>query len=399
VVRDKLGLRGRVVPTHDDQPTAMAVRAAELALARAGRASTDVDVVICVTEEYKEYPVWTAGIKLAHDLGASRAYAFDVGQKCGTTVLALKLARDLLVADPDVDVVLVAGGYRNGDLIDLRDPRVRFMYNLGAGAGAIVVERGRGHAIGPAHVVTDGSFSLDVLVPVGGTVAPVTAANAREFRLQVPDPEGMKARLETRSLDNFATVVREAVRKAGATMDEVAYLAMLHVKPSAHAHLLRELGLDEARSIYLADTGHLGQVDQMLSLELAARREAPAGRPRRARGRRRRLRLERHHPPLERLGERRGGAVSFDVAAFRAGLAPDRPAVHADGRWRSYGEMERRAARLAARLHALGVERFDRIAILAHNHLAHLDLWLATAKAGRGRRPLNPRLSRPSWSG
>jgi 3-oxoacyl-[acyl-carrier-protein] synthase III len=134
-----------------------------------------------------------------------------------------------------------------------------------------VVERGRGHRIGPAHVVTDGSFSLDVVVPVGGTVAPVTAANAQEFRLQVPDPEGMKARLETRSLDHFATVVREAVRKAGATMDEVAYLAMLHVKPSAHAHLLRELGLDEGRSIYLADTGHLGQVDQILSLELAAR--------------------------------------------------------------------------------------------------------------------------------
>ena len=31
VVRDKLGLHGRVVPTHDDQPTAMAVTAARLA--------------------------------------------------------------------------------------------------------------------------------------------------------------------------------------------------------------------------------------------------------------------------------------------------------------------------------------------------------------------------------
>jgi len=270
VVRDKLGLRGRVIPGPDDQPTAMAVRAARTALARAGRTPADVDVVICVTEEHKEYPVWTAGIKLAHDLGAERAYAYDVGQKCGTAVLALKLARDQLLADPEVDVVLVAGGYRNGDLIDLRDPRVRFMYNLGAGACALVVERGRGHPLGPAHVVTDGSFSLDVLVPVGGTVAPVTAANAHEYRLQVPDPEGMKARLETRSLEHFVTVVREAVRKAGATMSDVAYLAMLHVKPSAHAHLLRELGLPTERSIYLADYGHLGQVDQVLSLELAA---------------------------------------------------------------------------------------------------------------------------------
>ncbi len=270
VVRDKLGLHGRVLPTHDDQPTAMAVKAARLALERAGRTAADVDVVICITEEHKEYPVWTAGIKLAHDLGAHRAYAFDVGQKCGTSVLALKLARDQLVADPEVDVVLIAGGYRNGDLIDLHDPNVRFMYNLGAGGGAMVVERGRGHAIGPAHIVTDGRFSLDVLVPVGGTVTPLTAENVGDYRLQVPDPHGMKVRLEELSLANFVTVVREAVRKAGATMDDVAYLAMLHVKPSAHHHLLRTLGIDPARSVYLSDYGHLGQVDQVLSLELAA---------------------------------------------------------------------------------------------------------------------------------
>ncbi|MDF1522927.1 MAG: 3-oxoacyl-ACP synthase [Trueperaceae bacterium] len=270
VVRDKLGLHGRVRPGPDDQPTAMAVRAARTALARAGRAASDVDVVICMTEEHKKYPVWTAGIKLAHDLGATNAYAYDVGQKCGTSVLALKLAHDTLVADPEVNVVLVAGGYRNGDLIDLTDPQVRFMYNLGAGAGALVVERGRGHAIGPAHVITDGSFSLDVLVPVGGTVTPLTPANVADYRLQVPDPEGMKLRLERRSMAHFVTVVREAVRKAGATLEDVAYLAMLHVKPSAHRHLLTALGLDEDRSIYLADYGHLGQVDQVLSLELAA---------------------------------------------------------------------------------------------------------------------------------
>ena len=53
VVRDKLGLHGRVLPTHDDQPTAMAVRAARVALERAGRSAADVDVVICITEEHK----------------------------------------------------------------------------------------------------------------------------------------------------------------------------------------------------------------------------------------------------------------------------------------------------------------------------------------------------------
>ncbi len=270
VVREKMGISERVLPGEDDHPTAMGVWAAERALAQAGVSAGDVDVVISITEEYKEYPVWTAGIKLAHDLGAHNAYAYDVGQKCGTAVLAIKQARDLLVADESVDTVLVAGGYRNSDLIDMQDENVRFMYNLGAGGAAAVVQRGRGHEVLGSSIVTDGSFSLDVLVPVGGTKAPLTPENLGEYRLQVTDPAGMKERLEEKSLKTFLQVVKQAVERSGASLEQVDHLAMLHMKRSAHDYILEQLGLGQERSIYLSDYGHLGQVDQILSLELAA---------------------------------------------------------------------------------------------------------------------------------
>lgn len=270
VVRDKLGIIRKPVPGPDDQPTQMGVRAAKQALDQAGLKPEDVDVVISITEEYKEYPIWTAGIKLAHDLGAANAYAYDLGQKCGTSVLALKQARDLLRADEHVNTVLIAGGYRNGDLIDYSDENVRFMYNLGAGGAAAVVQRNaEGNELLEAALRTDGSFSLDVLVPVGGTVEPISSDNAPEFRLQVPDPAGMKERLEQKSLDNFVVVVNEALERSGYAQQDIAYLAMLHVKPSAHRYLLNELGLSEDQSIYLNDYGHIGQVDQLLSLKLA----------------------------------------------------------------------------------------------------------------------------------
>ncbi len=269
VIREKMGISQRVLPGPDDHPTAMGVWAAQRALTRAGVAPTDIDVVISITEEHKEYPVWTAGIKLAYDLGARNAYAYDVGQKCGTAVLAIKQAHDLLVADDSVNTVLVAGGYRNSDLIDLTDETVRFMYNLGAGGGAAVVQRGRGHRILGSSIVTDGSFSLDVLVPVGGTKAPLTAHNVTDYRLQVTDPAGMKARLEDKSLKTFTEVVRQAVARSGAAIEQVDYLAMLHMKRSAHHYILEQLGLCQEQSIYLSDYGHLGQVDQLLSLELA----------------------------------------------------------------------------------------------------------------------------------
>src|SRR5690242_2658266 len=73
VVRDKLGITRKTVPGADDHTNAMGVHAARSALADAGIGAEAVDVVISITEEHKEFPVWTAGIKTAHELGATRA--------------------------------------------------------------------------------------------------------------------------------------------------------------------------------------------------------------------------------------------------------------------------------------------------------------------------------------
>lgn len=83
----------------------------------------------------------------------------------------------------------------------------------------------------------------------------------------------------------------------------------------------------------------------------------------------------------------------FDIAKKRAELSPQRPAVWWAGRWYSYEEMNRRAERLSGRLAEAGVTKGDRVSILAPNHLAHLDLILATPKLGFVYTPFNYRLS------
>src|SRR3954471_22098142 len=176
VIIRKFGLVRKPIPGPDDQPTTMAVKAAQAALAQAGIAPDEIDVVLCTTEEWKEYPLWTAGIKLAYDLGARRAWAMDVQMRCATTIGALKLARALMLAEPAVETVLIAGGYRNGDLVDYANPRTRFLINLSCGAGALVLRRDapRNEVLSTALLV-DGSFSLDVVVPAGGTIEPLSA--------------------------------------------------------------------------------------------------------------------------------------------------------------------------------------------------------------------------------
>ncbi|RDI47826.1 3-oxoacyl-ACP synthase [Falsibacillus pallidus] len=274
VIEDKMGIRSKTIPGAEDHTCEMGVRAAKIAIERAGIDPKEIDVVIYIGEEYKEYPLWTAAIKLQEEIGAYRAWAFDTALRCGTALMGLKLAKSLMVADSSIQTVLLAGGYRNGDFIDYKNERTRFMFNLAAGGGAIILQKGlKKNRLLETEIITDGSFSEDVVVTAGGTKNPITAENLKEglYRLDVLDPAGMKKRLEQKSMDNFLKVIRESLAKSGYKEEDVGYAAILHMKRSAHDYVLRELGLSNEQSIYLEDYGHIGQFDQILSLELAER--------------------------------------------------------------------------------------------------------------------------------
>ena len=51
--------------------------------------------------------------------------------------------------------------------------------------------------------------------------------------------------------------------------DDIDFLDILHIKRSGHQFMLDQLGLNEEQTIYLEDYGHIGQIDQILSLHLA----------------------------------------------------------------------------------------------------------------------------------
>ncbi len=96
------------------------------------------------------------------------------------------MAKAWMQADPQLKTVLLAGGYRNGDLIDFSNPRVSFMYNLAAAGGAIILRRGhtQNQLLG-ACLISDGDFADDVHVPVGGTVNPIQSSDLGTQRMML----------------------------------------------------------------------------------------------------------------------------------------------------------------------------------------------------------------------
>lgn len=272
IVEEKMGIRKKYVPGPNDHTCEMGVIAARRAIEKAGIDPLDIDLVIYIGEEHKEYPLWTAGIKIQEEVGAYHAWAFDLALRCSTTVMALKVAKSMMIADSTIKTILLAGGYRNVDFIDYKNPRTRFMFNLGAGAGAILLKKDHNeNLLLETELITDGSFSEDVVVVSGGTRNPITkeAIDLRLNMLDVLNPVVMKKRLEDKSMSNFMKVIRESVRKSGFKEQDISYLAILHMKRSAHDSVLKELGLSGDQTIYLEDYGHIGQIDQILSLELA----------------------------------------------------------------------------------------------------------------------------------
>ncbi|MFC4767475.1 3-oxoacyl-ACP synthase [Effusibacillus consociatus] len=271
IVESKMGIQRKTLPGPNDHTCQMGIWAAEKALQKGNVDPASIDLVIYIGEEHKEYPLWTAGIKLQQAIGAVNAWAFDVQQRCGTMVMALKVAKDMMLADPEIQTVLLAGGYRNSDLIDYTNPRTRFMYNLAAGGAAVILKKGHAaNQLLASHIITDGAFSEDVVVVAGGTKHPISheALEQRLNYLDVIDPEGMKQRLEQKSMANFLKVIEQSVEKSGYHISDIDYLAILHMKRSAHDYVLNQLGLTENQSYYLSEYGHIGQIDQILSLEL-----------------------------------------------------------------------------------------------------------------------------------
>jgi 3-oxoacyl-[acyl-carrier-protein] synthase III len=276
VVREKLGIERKYVAGPDDHPNEMAILAARDCLQRGRVDPAEIDVVISTTEEWREYLLWTCGIHIAHEIGATNAWGLDIHMRCCTTIAALRMARDMMIANDDVNTVLIAGGYNVSRFIDFTNHRTSFLFNIAAGAGAILLKKHwpRNHVLG-SHLISDGSMSKHVIVPASGTMEHPTddAVTAGRFKFDLVEPEAMKRRLNEVSMDNWVACVDEALRKSGPapdgsplTRDDLDFLDLVLVKPSAHNAMLDRLGLTWDQTVYLSSYGHIGEQDSIIAL-------------------------------------------------------------------------------------------------------------------------------------
>jgi 3-oxoacyl-[acyl-carrier-protein] synthase-3 len=258
-IATRTGIRARHIAGPDDTTAALAARAGAAALARAGRAATEVDLlVVATTTPDRSCPATAADVA---GLLGTRAAACDVNAACAGFVAALHLALPA-VATGSSRVALLVGAERMTSLVDPTDRSTAVLF--GDGAGALVLETpdptgagdGAGARPGLLSSVLDGDAAL-----VGHLEVP-----AGERWLRMDGPEVFRA--ATRGLTDSGA---EALRRAGATIDDVAWFVPHQANRRIIDAVAGRLGLAADRIVVTLDRhGNTSAASVPLALAEAA---------------------------------------------------------------------------------------------------------------------------------
>jgi len=160
-IRTRTGIRQRHIAADGEQTSDLALAASRAALAKAGIAPADVDLIVVATTTPDMIFPSTACI-LQEKLGARGGPAFDVQAVCSGFVYALALA-DKLVSGGMAKNALVVGAEIYSRILDWSDRGTCVLF--GDGAGAVVLVPADQPGLLTAHLHADGHYRSILCVP------------------------------------------------------------------------------------------------------------------------------------------------------------------------------------------------------------------------------------------
>ncbi|MCX5123638.1 MULTISPECIES: 3-oxoacyl-ACP synthase [unclassified Streptomyces] len=187
------------------------------------------------------------------------AFAFAVdGLGCAGSSAAWALARDLLIADPSRESVLITfASLPTGDF------RIRYPVTvIGDGAYAMTVVRGGRPVLRAHRQETDGAFHDLFYVDYKSGPMP-------EWREECRSRDRYSFELAMHSRVRLSALVDGVLKDAGITKAEVSATLMQNVTESAFQFYEQtlELPIHQFCRAHLADAGHLGAMDVVLNLQ------------------------------------------------------------------------------------------------------------------------------------
>ncbi|MER3400166.1 MAG: 3-oxoacyl-ACP synthase [Thermoflexus sp.] len=211
----RTGIRERRVAGPQESTATLSIAAAEEALAVAGIAPREVDLILVATVTPEHLFPSTACL-VQDTLGASKAGAFDLLAGCSGFIYGLHLAA-AAIRSGDHQVALVIGAETLSRIVNWRDRNTCVLFGDGAGAVVLKGSETPGGVLA-SMIRADGSGGELLILPAGGSRIPFSEAALRDGCHFV--------RMNGREVFRFATRVmekatREVVEQAGLRLSDV----------------------------------------------------------------------------------------------------------------------------------------------------------------------------------
>jgi 3-oxoacyl-[acyl-carrier-protein] synthase-3 len=239
-IRERTGIHERRRVAEGEATSDMAVRAATIALAAAGRTPADVDlIIVATTTPDLTFPATAAIVQ--RKLGCPVGIAFDIQAVCSGFVYALSVA-DGFTARGLSKCALVIGAEAMSRLMDWEDRGTCVLF--GDGAGAVVLEPVPGGGTTADQGLL--GFALrcdgtkqDLLYVDGGPSTTGTVGHLRMAGQQV----------FRHAVVNITEAVRAAADKAGVSIEEVDWFIPHQANQRILQGVAHRLGIEEHRVI------------------------------------------------------------------------------------------------------------------------------------------------------
>lgn len=275
VIENKQGWKMKRISIPSEMPSEMAVKASQQALTKAsvyGIRESDINAIMYVGSEFKDYGVWMAATKIQYDLNIHNAFAFDISAMCVGMIVGLTIAKRLTDLAPNI---LIVAASKESYLVNYKDPNTSWLNDFADGASAVIISKNFDkNRILESAFISDGRFWGAVVVKTLGAIVfkeNITDITTHKFE-SLLEKDFLRQELSASSMKNFIRVITEALDRSGYTIKDVDLLVVNHMKRSFHEALIKELGLDPAKAPYLEDYGHTQSSDMIIGLDIGLRR-------------------------------------------------------------------------------------------------------------------------------
>ena len=236
-IRQRTGIAQRHIVADGEKTSDLARNAAERALANAGMAGADIDLIIIATSTPDDTFPSTA-TKVQHQIGAHNAIAFDVQAVCAGFVYALDVA-DAMLSSGRARRALVIGAESFSKILDWEDRSTCVLF--GDGAGAVLLERSEspdGFGVLASRLHADGAHR-DILYVDGG---PSSSGTVGHLRM-----EGNK--VFRHAVEKLSSVMDEVLEAAGMVVDQVDWLVPHQANIRIIEGMQKKMGLGDDRVV------------------------------------------------------------------------------------------------------------------------------------------------------